>query len=315
MEINHCKTTRAFDIQFKNPRYYLTLEKNYLGPLAQDSIQELSKTTNPPKTEIQNFRISCLNFFTEIISQIKDRFEFKDSIFNILSVLEPKEAQSFEKKDLSDILSRFSTLNTIIDEKALGREWREHALLEYEKYGLQSNLPAEEYWRKVFQLQKIAGGIMFPNLRKVFSLLFVLPFSNACVERVLSQLKLIKTVHRNNLHTSTISALMTTKENIKDAIKFEPNTSVLNRCKPCLRQKHLNQNTKQKNRVKLAVQLLSHTVAAGMFGKISQGELTADASVTADIISRMDKLFDTLNSDTVDLRRGKPFATNLKISF
>ncbi|CAH0730441.1 unnamed protein product, partial [Brenthis ino] len=38
---------------------------------------------------------------------------------------------------------------------------------------------------------------------------------------------------------------------------------------PCLRQEHLNPNTKQKMRVKLAVQLLSHTVAAGMFAKIS----------------------------------------------
>ncbi|XP_059053042.1 uncharacterized protein LOC131847470 isoform X1 [Achroia grisella] len=65
--------------------------------------------------------------------------------------------------------------------------------------------------------------------------------------------------------------------------------------------------------VKLAVQILSHTVAAGMYAKISQG-LTPEAVVTANVIAKMDKLFDTLNSDTADLRRGKPLATNMKCS-
>lgn len=38
-----------------------------------------------------------------------------------------------------------------------------------------------------------------------------------------------------------------------------------------LKQEHLNPNTKQKLKVKLAAQVLSHTVAAGMYAKISQG--------------------------------------------
>lgn len=40
---------------------------------------------------------------------------------------------------------------------------------------------------------------------------------------------------------------------------------------PALRQDHLTTNTKQKMTVKLAVQVFSHTVAAGMYCKISQG--------------------------------------------
>ncbi|CAH2056102.1 unnamed protein product, partial [Iphiclides podalirius] len=65
-------------------------------------------------------------------------------------------------------------------------------------------------------------------------------------------------------------------------------------------------------KVKLAAQTLSHTVAAGMMAKISEGTLNPEAVATAGVISNMDKLFDSVNSDSPDLRRGKIHATNLK---
>lgn len=40
---------------------------------------------------------------------------------------------------------------------------------------------------------------------------------------------------------------------------------------PLLRNEHLNPNTKQKMKVNLAAQVLSHSVAAGMLAKIAQG--------------------------------------------
>ncbi|CAH0718938.1 unnamed protein product, partial [Brenthis ino] len=81
---------------------------------------------------------------------------------------------------------------------------------------------------------------------------------------------------------------------------------------PVLKKEHLNSNTRQKMKVKLATQVLSHSVSGGMYAKISAGELTTNATVTANLINSMDKLFDTLNSDCSDLRRGKPHATNLR---
>lgn len=68
---------------------------------------------------------------------------------------------------------------------------------------------------------------IFPNLKKVIGLSLVLPFSNACVEQVFSQLKLIKCENRNGLNTATISFLMATKANIKNATKFEPSKAMM----------------------------------------------------------------------------------------
>lgn len=45
---------------------------------------------------------------------------------------------------------------------------------------------------------------------------------------------------------------------------------------PCLKSEHLNPNSKQKMKVKLAAQTLSHTVAAGMMAKISEGIICFD---------------------------------------
>lgn len=42
------------------------------------------------------------------------------------------------------------------------------------------------------------------------------------------------------------------------------------------------------------------------------GELSSEAVTTANVISNMDKLFDSVNACTPDLRRGKSFSTNMK---
>lgn len=56
------------------------------------------------------------------------------------------------------------------------------------------------------------GALMFPNWSKCISLLLSLPSSNVLAERVFSQLKLIKTDHRNRLDPVTCSSLLTDVE-------------------------------------------------------------------------------------------------------
>ncbi|CAG4978655.1 unnamed protein product [Parnassius apollo] len=61
---------------------------------------------------------------------------------------------------------------------------------------------------------------------------------------------------------------------------------------PCLTKEHLDPNTKQKMRVKLAAQVLSHSVAAGIYSKIAKGDIPTEAVATANLITYMDELFD-----------------------
>lgn len=113
----------------------------------------------------------------------------------------------------------------------MDNEWRQHALLDFNELNLDSTLDADVYWKKIFQLKNAIGMELFPNLKKVISFLLILPYSNACVERIFSDLFNIKTDKRNTLHTSTLRAILGSKQGIKDkggCTKFTPTDEMLN---------------------------------------------------------------------------------------
>ena len=70
-----------------------------------------------------------------------------------------------------------------------------------------------------------------PNLIKFFATLSSLPFSNAAVERVFSQLKLVKTDHRNSLKSMSLVSLLQRKLSLKNqgvtAASPQPNKELL----------------------------------------------------------------------------------------
>ncbi|GBP42652.1 Putative nuclease HARBI1 [Eumeta japonica] len=117
--------------------------------------------------------------------------------------------------------------NIVIDTENLHKEWKKHAFLDFSELNISPDMPVEEYWTKILKMTDETVEPMFPNLKEVIMVLLILPFSNACVERVFSQLKLIKSDHRNRLNTNTIAALMATKAAIKNATTFEPSKALM----------------------------------------------------------------------------------------
>ena len=67
------------------------------------------------------------------------------------------------------------------------------------------------------------------------------------------------------------------------------------RLAPRLSDTHFDVSSVTKMRVKYAVQVLSHSVAAGINTHISTSHLTSEAKYTADFIEKLDTLFDLLN--------------------
>ncbi|KAF9406904.1 hypothetical protein HW555_012882 [Spodoptera exigua] len=219
------QTTDAYKIEYANPRFFLPLEKIYIGVAAQASIDEFSREI--PPTQIADFRKTCLSFYIEALAQIRKRFSFEDPLFDLLeNVLNPIKAQKFEVKDLSCVIKRFPNI-IIPDTENLHKEWKKHAFLDFSELNMSPDLPVEEYWNKILKMTDGTGEPMFPNLKEIIKVLLVLPFSNACVERVFSQLKLIKSDQRNRLNTDTIAALMATKAAVKNATTFEPSKALM----------------------------------------------------------------------------------------
>ncbi|XP_050505697.1 uncharacterized protein LOC126883968 [Diabrotica virgifera virgifera] len=232
MNIVHIKKcAEILKIVHDNPDNFLPLEQIYIGISAFDSLQHLrsDKDTNLEQADFDNFFKSILSFYIELVANIKDRFKFEDRVFTTLELLDPKVAQSFQTKSLKNILDRFPVLNNFVNAQSLDNEWRKHALLDFDSLDINSNTECDIYWSQIFKLKNEANISLFPNLKKVFSLLFVLPFSNAAVERVFSNLFNIKTDKRNLLDTSTIRALLATKDGIGNTgcVKFTPSKKML----------------------------------------------------------------------------------------
>ncbi|KAJ8963505.1 hypothetical protein NQ314_005584 [Rhamnusium bicolor] len=180
--------------EFKNTEHFVDLEKIYIGITATESIVNLKKDSNVPRSEITCFFRTCQAFYIELTTDICKRFDFSDHLFDLISIVNPSIAQQFEIQSLAQVFQRFPILNNFVTRQKVDDEWRAHAMLNHPQYGLNTNDydSAENYWAKVFSLKNRAGQFLFSSLKHVLSLLLVLPFSNASVERKFSVLRNLK---------------------------------------------------------------------------------------------------------------------------
>ncbi|KAK3880082.1 hypothetical protein Pcinc_015399 [Petrolisthes cinctipes] len=88
-------------------------------------------------------------------------------------------------------------------------EWRS---LAFHEDSLSTSSNPTEFWCSVQKLKSSDGTFLFPNLAKFMLCLLVLPHSSAAVERIFSQVKLIKTDIRNKLNTESINGLLLSKD-------------------------------------------------------------------------------------------------------
>jgi len=149
---------------------------------------------------------------------------------SILSIkFNVEQALSLQTPSLAAVLNRFPVLREHVSLQDVDKEWRNLALLDLTKFGLDElKKKTYQFWLKVMELKTNDDDFMFSSLRTVVKLLLVLPFSNASVERLFSHVKLCKTPHRNKLATETVTALMHTKQAMnKCCVKFEPSVQML----------------------------------------------------------------------------------------
>ncbi|KAG5870686.1 hypothetical protein JTB14_003884 [Gonioctena quinquepunctata] len=117
-----------FNINHTNPDKFVPLKKMYLGVMAFESIESLKLEDNFYETEMDVFLTSTLKFYIELVTEIKKRFQYSDDIFDLVSVVDPRES-TISNISLLPIIKRFTFLRSIIDAQKLDNEWREHSLV------------------------------------------------------------------------------------------------------------------------------------------------------------------------------------------
>ena len=84
---------------------------------------------------------------------------------------------------------------------------------------------------------------------------------------------------------------------------FDKEQKLAIRTAPKLTPKHINPSAFSKMKVKLATQVFSHSVSAGIYTYVALGRLPSKAIGTAELLSKVDKIFDCCNS--LSFRDGK----------
>ncbi|KAL1488727.1 hypothetical protein ABEB36_014526 [Hypothenemus hampei] len=208
-------------------RIFLPLSMIYIGTKAKQTLESMNNVNLFEKTQFFN---TILNFYIELVNKIKEKFVFDDRIFELLNIVEPTFAQSFKVQTLTHVLEGFPILYQFLDDiEAVNNEWRQFVLLNYKDFDINC---ADKFWTEVFELRIVHGNTLFPNLKIIINFLMVLPFSNASVERVFSNLKNIKTDKTNLLQTNTIKGILATKKGISTnggCVKFKPSQEMLMR--------------------------------------------------------------------------------------
>ena len=82
------------------------------------------------------------------------------------------------------------------------------------KESLSETLTSAEYRKRVFPTKDSSGKSRFSHLRKLVSIMFSFPFSNASVERLFGRIKLVKTDNRACLKQESLLALIRSKKTI-----------------------------------------------------------------------------------------------------
>jgi hypothetical protein len=162
------------------------------------------------------FRQDVLAFLTDVCAQIRKRFPLaSDSVLAQMRVLDVKETISNENriKSLIPLASNFPALVTENELDSLQDQWK---ILPNSKESLQDmvNLEPAIFWSKIKSIKDGNNQLKFEILSTFMCGLMALPHSSACVERIFSQVNMVKTAQTNKLHAATVANRLLAKQAI-----------------------------------------------------------------------------------------------------
>ena len=165
----------------------------------------------------KRFRSDVQAFLRELCLQIRMRFPLaEDSVIAQLKVMDASEAMSTHASRVRSIVNLASHFPTLVADDQLDDlqdQWR--ALLSAICH-LQhaKNMPPTSFWLETQTIKDGLGRKKFGLLGKFLCDLLVLPHPSACVERIFSQVNIVKSELTNRLQTETVANRLLAKQAI-----------------------------------------------------------------------------------------------------
>ena len=205
------ESTPLSAVRVKDPNNFVKLEELYLGGRVTASLQ---KYQNLDRQQLDTFKLRCLDFYIEGASQILQRFNLSDSVFTNLKALDPQSVLMKTIPSVAPLAAQFPNLLSENDLNEIDGEWR---LLKNTELNVEPDINVYKFWQKVGDLKKGDDSPMFPLLGNFMKKLLCLPHSSASVERVFSQVNLMKTKVRNSLNTESLNGMLHAKKTFENS--------------------------------------------------------------------------------------------------
>ncbi|XP_046869672.1 uncharacterized protein LOC124462142 [Drosophila willistoni] len=173
----------------------------YLGYAFEKHIKSVSISNDEEKS----IRESCTNFVVDLVKQLKQRLPDNFKILKQADAFAVENILKTKKKNIIPILEFFGIPN--IDE--IERQYNELTLISWE-----NTEDTIKFWVEVLNYRDSGGNNRFSKLSSVALEIHSLPWSNAEVERVFSQVNLIKNKIRNRMNVDTLNSILTIRSGL-----------------------------------------------------------------------------------------------------
>lgn len=182
-----------------NPHVLLPLEEVNFGRETADLIKDCDKNNN------QTFKLRCLKFYQNSVTQAFRRLPVVDSFYKNVSFIIPQNAFNPEVKfDIRQIATKF---NNKVDVDKAEAEYISLKVYfsEDEKKEFLKCQDLIEFWSKLKVLKNYNEEYLFKNIGELALIILVLTHGNADVERLFSMMTDVKSQKRNRLLTDALS--------------------------------------------------------------------------------------------------------------
>lgn len=176
----------------------------YMGYVFETKLREY----NLAQEVEQNVRRRCVNFTLKLVNELQARLPTNLAVLKKINMFSVQETLKVLKPEIVEIAQEFTTDATKIDK--LVSQWRNINHMQW-----QCTSSTIEFWCEVLDFKDAAGNNPFLELAGFATMLLTLPHSNADIERVFSQVNLVKTKLRNSLSLTTLNAILYVRFGLK----------------------------------------------------------------------------------------------------
>lgn len=184
-----------------------------MGFKFENIIRNLKDNKNLSKDEECALRKRVITFVIALIEEIKNRLPENLDIMNKISYLSCDIALNHNKPSLIPILKFFGKNDNEID--IIENKWHILHLIKWN-----ATKDTKQFWYKVYNFKDTSDENPFKPLASFAVMLLTLPISNAEVERLFTQLNLIKTKIRNKLSITTTNSILRIRYSLKQYNKY-----------------------------------------------------------------------------------------------